>query len=240
MRKQAKNIVHTLLTTAGFRAGAIRKAFMGPYHGLNFHLTPPMAGRLRIFYTGYEPEVQVWLKQNIRPEMTVFIVGAHAGIHVLYVARLLQECGRVYAFEGWKENFAALKANIAVNPTLQSLIFPIAACVSSESGTLLMAEGTSDGKHRVATGSDDDQPQASVEAVALDDFVAEKQVVPDLILMDIEGHELYALNGSTELINAHKPLLLLEHHENWQALQEWLRENDYRVESLGRRHLVGR
>ncbi len=240
MRSQLKNLFHWLLLRGGFRAGRVRSAFWGPYRGLKFHLTPPMAQRLRVFYAGYEPLVQMWLKQHVQPGMIVYVVGAHAGIHVLFIARLLRDQGQVFAFEGWPENYAALQANIAANPNLQPMINPIANCISDQMGTVVMAQGTADGKHHVATTADEDRSQVSVPAMTLDEFVTASQAIPDLIVIDIEGHERAALTGAAHLVATHQPTLLLEHHDNLLELEDWLQAHGYRHEPLGKRHIVAR
>lgn len=238
MKSQIKQALYWLLSQTWLRQGANRRILFGPYRNLYIHLSPPLRQRLRIFFRSYEPEVTRWLRENIQPGMTVYNVGAHAGVHALYVAQLLDGQGRVYAFEGWPENYEALKANFTVNRALNVEMIPVQLCVAAQSGTVMMAVGKADGKQHIAVVEEADS--IPVTATSLDDFVSAHVGDPDLIVMDIEGHELDALHGGRELIERRKPLLLIEHHERIEPLSQWLEAHRYQVEPLGRRHLVAR
>ena len=57
-----------------------------------------------------------------------------------------------------------------------------------------------------------------VKTNTLDVFVKEKNVFPDLIKIDVEGHELSVLKGAEHYISTHYPTLIIEieqrHHNN--------------------------
>jgi FkbM family methyltransferase len=87
-----------------------------------------------------------------------------------------------------------------------------------------MASGTSDGKHHIAEGQAD--ASVEVEAVSLDSFWQSAEC-PHRIVIDIEGHELAALEGAAQLIRRCKPHLILEHHGQAAALEAWLCAQGY-------------
>ena len=169
--------------------------------------------------------------------MTVYALGAHVGIHVLNMARGMRGQGHIIAFEGWPENYDSLVNNIDLNSDLSVTVEAIPACVSDRTGTVKMAHGSSDGKHHIVS-SDNAASTIDVPATTLDEFASGSQRCPDLINIDIEGHELAALKGSQTLIETCQPVLLIEHHDQRQALTDWLEARSYRVENLGRRHFV--
>lgn len=233
-----KRALHRILARFWLREGTVRMVPLGPYRGLTFRLSPPMMSRLGIFYRAYEPAVTAWLRASVEPGMTVCVVGGHVGIHVLYIARLLQRQGQVYAFEGWPENHATLTENIALNERLRSAVTILPHCITRFPGTVQMAAGTSDGKHHIVTG--ENEAVIEVPATSLDAFWRESQACPDVILMDIEGHELDALKGAEAMLATCRPRLILEHHGRAAALVDWLAAGHYRTESLGKRHLVAK
>lgn len=54
-----------------------------------------------------------------------------------------------------------------------------------------------------------------VEAVSLDEYISMKKINKiDLIKIDIEGAELFALRGMKEILNNMKPVLLMEIAQN--------------------------
>jgi FkbM family methyltransferase len=57
-----------------------------------------------------------------------------------------------------------------------------------------------------------------VKTDTLDNFTREKNILPDLIKIDVEGHELSVLKGAENFISEHHPTLIIEieqrHHKN--------------------------
>lgn len=238
MMRTIKRGLHSILAHTLLRQGTVRQVPLGPYRGLKFYMSEPMMSRLGTFYRAYEPDVSAWLSEQIQPGMTVYIVGGHIGIHVLHVARLLQGQGRVIVFEGWPENYAALQRNVELNLQLQVDIALEQQCIAAAPGLIRMAQGSSDGKHHIAAG--DEAQTIEVPATSLDAYWQSTNACPDMILIDIEGFELDALKGGEKLLATCKPVLVLEHHGEDAALTGWLSVHNYRVDTLGRRHLVAR
>ncbi|MBL8117877.1 MAG: FkbM family methyltransferase [Anaerolineae bacterium] len=237
IKRILKNIIYRIIRTFWLRKGTVRTVPVGPYQSIRFELSAIMQRRIEVFFRAYEPNVTAWLEQTIKPGMTVYVVGAHVGIHVLYIARLLQGQGHIYAFEGWPENFALLQRNIALNDHLETGITSVQSVVSEKSGKINMASGGSDGKHHIAAAAQTNHHQIEADGISLNDFHAENDHCASVILMDIEGHELDALKGATVLLQTCHPRLGLEHHEHGDALESWLTANGYTIDSRDKRHI---
>jgi len=238
MRKiTAKTLIQSVLTAVWLREGTVRRSWFGPYRGLKFGLRGAGATRLGVFYRPYEQNVTDWLRAAVKPGMTVYVIGAHVGIHVLYIAKLLQGQGHIDAFEGWPDNFQILQWNISLNPHLGLRIVPLQQCITRQSGTIVMAQGSADGKHHIARSNDRAAKILEVPAISLDDFWAQTGKCPDLILIDIEGYERDALAGGERLFGACSPRLALEHHDRADELLRWLDEHGYAVEAHDTRHI---
>jgi FkbM family methyltransferase len=235
--KPFKKHLHRLLAMTLLRPGRVRRAWFGPYRGIRFALSPAMMTRLGAFYRAYEPDVTDWLSEHIRPGMQVVVVGGHIGIHALYIAQRLRGQGQVIVFEGWPENVVALRQNAALNAPLQPLIEVRPQCIAAVPGEVQMAQGTADGKHHLAASGE--SGHITVEATTLDALWRETQRCPAIVLVDIEGFELDALRGSESLLQTCRPVWVLEHHGRAAELHGWLSARGYRVEPLGRRHLIG-
>ena len=71
--------------------------------------------------------------------------------------------------------------------------------------------------------------------MTLDGFVADRQVVPDLIKIDVEGNELAVLEGARQLLDRARPVLVLE---SWSgsgdrtALYDLLASHGYYLQPL--------
>ncbi|MEM4406503.1 MAG: FkbM family methyltransferase, partial [Candidatus Methanomethylicaceae archaeon] len=79
-----------------------------------------------------------------------------------------------------------------------------------------------------------------VEIVALDDFLANKSIAPNIIKIDVEGYELHVLKGSKDVMLKLKPTIFCEIHKfNWDVYSSsedvfWdlLNEVKYRVTDI--------
>lgn len=153
----------------------------------------------------YEAGTTELFKKEVKQGMNVVDLGAHIGYFTLLAARLVGEKGRVFAFEPAPDNFALLTKNIATNGYKN--VVPIQKAVSNKIGQvklILLDSGThytcySGGKEEFIT----------VESLTLDEFIKEKKLPIDFIKMDIEGGEMAALNGMSNLIKKNKNLKIV-------------------------------
>lgn len=232
-----KKFFKKFIRSVWFKPGSVRKVLIGPYRGLKFRLSPHMNKRMMVFYKRYEKDVMSMLEAWLKPGQTVMVVGAHIGIHALYIAKKVGPSGQVHAFEAWKENYEALKKNQEANQF--SNLYPHNLAVSSEEGTIQMAAGSTDGRHHVSGSGND---TIEVECVSLDHFSQTHQLKPDLLLIDVEGHDLEVLKGASLLIQRRKPVIIVEHHGHEfpgadQEIIEFLKKNLYTVIDFRLRHL---
>lgn len=197
-----------------FKEGTYIKSLFGPYKGIYFFHGPQMKKRTVVYYKAQEKHVAQWLQQYVKPGGQLMIIGAHVGIHVLHAAKLVGKNGLVAAFEPWPENFETLKLNLAKNDFSQ--VRPESIALSDVPGTTQLFQGFTDGTHSLDAewiGN----PQAKsiqVPISTVDIYCQQNNLVPELILIDVEGHDLNVLEGAKGIIQEHKPTLIVEHHED--------------------------
>jgi FkbM family methyltransferase len=158
----------------------------------------------------YEPQEVIYLESIVNSGNTVLDIGANIGYYSLILARKVGENGRVYAFEPEPENFELLKKNVAINH-YQNII-PVNMAISDTNGiSRLYINETNKGDHRLYD-SGNKRSFITVEKIKLDDyFKGQPQTNIDVIKMDIQGSELQALKGMTNLLlNSKKLILVLE------------------------------
>lgn len=136
--------------------------------------------------------------------------GANIGNHSLFFSLILDR--KVLAFEPVKDNYEILKRNIERNKTdHQVLAFPIG--LSSSPGVLKMVVDRSNmGGSRVVT-PDVVEPKnlpnmIGVEVGRIDDLVGAERVA--LLKLDLEGHEVPALQGATRVLANDRPVVVAE------------------------------
>jgi FkbM family methyltransferase len=143
-------------------------------------------------------------------------VGALHGIFSLVFAAMNRE-SKVVAIEPSPIAFAKLLYNVRKNG-LESNIVTHEVALSSTSGRLQMRYQW---EHAVAAPLSEPGGRISVEKIPGDVLCAKLAFKPDVIKIDVEGHELKVINGLIRTIMAIKPLLFLELHPGLIA-----REND--------------
>jgi len=169
----------------------------------------------------YEPYMQEALSRLLRPEMTVYDVGAHAGFHALFCALTARQ---TIAFEPHPGNRTSIERQLSLNPRLNVRLMPYALSDSNGPGALTEPSNSS----MAFVSSDGEIP---VELRTLDSLVAQGLPAPDLIKMDVEGHELSVLRGGADTIRNHNPIILCDRNDENTSKQLWamLAEFNYRV-----------
>lgn len=164
----------------------------------------------------YEPQ-ETWLVREIlQPGMSFVDVGANWGYFTLLAAHLVGVQGRILSLEPDPRMFARLQENIECNRLSQVTALPIAAAATAEKLTLAGYDevGGNFGISRLVSGVLPPTISFQVEAVALDDLLDAQQLeAVDLMKMDIEGAEAFALVGLERSLRLGRiKRLLLELH----------------------------
>jgi FkbM family methyltransferase len=194
-----------------------------------------LKNRMSVFYRPYEPEVTALLQKLIGPGMVVYDIGAHIGVHTLYMAKLLNGRGKVYAFEPWPENYTCLASNLRHNGLLNSTVIPVREAVAASDGVAYLASGSSDGRHHLRV--EGERADVVAASVSLDSFVRNGHPAPAVVKIDVEGMEAGVIEGGQELLLRAKPVLIIEHHKQQEELARLLKRFSYTLEPLGVRHL---
>jgi FkbM family methyltransferase len=172
---------------------------------------------------------QLFLGQSCQ---CVFDVGAFQGDTVARYATLFPTA-EIYAFEPYPPTYQVLADRFRDQPR----IHPINAAVSSRNG-----EATFHVNHQASTNSLLPRPAGgrryypcqgaaresiTVPTVALDEFCAIRQIRrPDVLKMDIQGHEIEAFRGAEQMLNSEQVALIctevtfVPHYENGVLFNE--------------------
>jgi FkbM family methyltransferase len=144
----------------------------------------------------------------LSPGGNALIVGAHIGALAVPLSR---DCRRLFAIEANPRTFRYLTANLLLNECANTTALNLAA--SDRKGTLefLLSRANSGGSKRVPREMDiiytfDDPERVTIEADALDAVIAERHF--DLVVMDIEGSEYFALTGMPEILAGARALIV--------------------------------
>ncbi len=154
----------------------------------------------------YEKETTALFKKIIKPGMVIVDIGAHIGYFTRIFSRLTESTGKVYAFEADPENFALLKNNTKQPKNIA--IFQLA--ISNRAGLIdFFHSELKTGCHSTIP-SPLRQTKITVTASTLDELAQKENINRvDVIKMDIEGGEVAALSGMTNILSVNPNLQLV-------------------------------
>lgn len=193
------------------------------FWGKEMHLALPAS--TDIFLTGskaHESESRLasFLIENLQPKSFFLDVGAHYGFFSLLAAEIAQH-GRVYSFEPSEGAFKILKSNTENLKNVE--IFNLA--VSNNSKRIefyefdnLYAEYNSTQIEQFKEEKwfkEGSVKKKKVDSISLSDFIADKNILPHIIKIDVEGFEDVVIEGLVKYLNSAeiKPLIVLEYLE---------------------------
>ena len=181
---------------------------------------------------GFESQ---YVLKKIKHGWTVLDIGANIGFYTLQFSRKVGSEGRVFAVEPSENNLNLLKINIKKNQINNVEVVPKAISSKSEIAKLYISEGHA-GDHRIYNANNN-RKAVSVETITIDDLAAKEKRV-DLIKMDIQGAEHFALNGMKKtlikypnliIVTEFSPKMLTESGGNPEKFMDFFIEKDFSV-----------
>jgi FkbM family methyltransferase len=166
----------------------------------------------------------------VHPGDRVFDLGAHIGSFTIPLAQKVGPAGRVAAVEAIAETFDVLAANVALNGLSERVCLRRALVAPHARYEKVTVPGNSGATHFVPASEG-----APVEVLSVDALAAQ-MFVPDVVKIDLEGFDAWALTSSA-LIADRRPILYVEivpEHlaragSNVGELDELLRRLGYRL-----------
>jgi FkbM family methyltransferase len=172
----------------------------------------------------WEPAAIKICLDKMRPGGTFLDVGANVGVFSLSVACATTDAS-VHAFEPVPDNFRVLERNVKVN-CLDHRIVLNRLAVGDQCKSMSIAVN---GQLSHITQGKDNQPlpTVTVNAVTLDQYCATNHITDvRLLKCDVEGFELKVLHGAKEVLEDHKPAIMVE------ICKEWTNRYSYSPEDI--------
>lgn len=192
---------------------------ISPLEGLTFAWTVGWT----CFQTGrWEPHVERCIHRLLEPGDAAIDIGANLGYFTAVMAQCVGEKGHVWAFEPVPATFDRLRLSSSLNGFGQ--VTPLAVALGDVNGT---AQITFDphfaGSASLQRDTVGSPSQAHAVAVRrLDDLVASGTVRrPQLIKIDVEGHELAVIRGALQTIAEATPSIIFEFSEPLAQAGAW-------------------
>jgi len=175
------------------------------------------------FMTGkWEAHVERLLNDRIKTGSCVMDIGANLGYFSTVMARCVGNAGHVFSFEPVPLTYRQLCIAREFNHLDQ--ITPLNLALGDANGTAqLHFDASMMGSASMHTHMSAQQPlSANVEIRRLDDLWKLGRVTePDLIKIDVEGHEFATFDGARELLTKARPQIVFEYNRPAAEAAGW-------------------
>ena len=139
----------------------------------------------------------------------LFDVGGNIGVISLILANKMKPGSVIYSFEPAPVSFKYLKDTARVQKG-NARIIPVNNAVSNNDGKLYFTnDGNSCTNHIAA---EQEAGTISVDCITIDSFCAASKVMPQVMKIDIEGAEYWALDGMRQMLKDNNCYVLVEIH----------------------------
>ncbi|MFM7573931.1 MAG: FkbM family methyltransferase [Snowella sp.] len=172
----------------------------------------------------WEPTVQIILRDLCKSGDIVFDVGANFAGLTTVMSRIVGPKGVVCAFEASPRIIDKTQRNLVLSGCNNVQLFHNAVYhTSGKKVKIFLGDHLNDSIYS-EYGEDSSY---EVKTLALDDFIATTQIIPNLVKMDIEGAEFDALKGFVKTLKTAKPHLILETQREDTRCLDFLRDLGY-------------
>jgi FkbM family methyltransferase len=202
-------------------------------------------GRCIYWQSYYGREELIVLDRLLRPDMTFVDIGANNDYFTIYAAKRLPK-GKVLSFEPVPDTFSNLEHNVRLNGFDNVVLFQLGLS-DQQNASIQIYSSTDDNRDGLASvfpGKTRNDPIATIKLERLDAILDTEGISKvDVIKIDIEGGELFALKGAENTLKRDSPDLMIEFNaETYQSagysireLAEYLSAFGYSFYAIGKR-----
>jgi FkbM family methyltransferase len=187
----------------------------------------------------FEPEIIEVAKEYISSDSTVLDIGANFGQMTLIFSEFAGKKGKVFSFEADDFIFSILERNIAIKNTQN--IIPICKAVYNTDNQKMFFP-IPDFTRFASYGSYGLSPQAkegrTVSTITIDSLNITDPI--SFIKVDIQGSDLFALQGAVETINRFRMPIIFEYEDqfqeefntSWQDYVDFIDRINYKIDRV--------
>lgn len=219
------------------RAFARDTSIRNPWTGDELKLNTFIHKGYWFFGKAREEQTMLRFKEIIRPGNTVIEIGGHIGFITQYFAKLVGFDGKVIVFEPGSNNLPYIEANtsrlrhvklerMAVSSKVGEAEF-FEDNITGQNNSLLTQYKGADGVGKTH-GMELVRTKRRVVLTTLADYMLGANLKVDLVKIDIEGHELAALQGAEPVLKLIR-WFMVEVTEDQEAVGGFLQEHGFRL-----------
>lgn len=178
------------------------------FRGADFYVDPVDRSYVPSMVGGYYEKVELDIFNNIAKDAKImFDVGANIGMYSVLAAKSNKSI-RCHAFEPVVENILLLEKNLKLNK-IQKQVTVVKSAVSNKTGfAVIHLSKKLSGTHSLSV--DRGGSSRTIPTVSIDEYCKTNKITPDLVKIDVEGHEASVFNGMMKCLKT-KPTILMEY-----------------------------
>lgn len=181
---------------------------------LGIHRMPVFDRAFLLLYAIYKKHFEagpIERLQDFVPSGSIAIdVGANVGFFSVRFAHWVGESGKVISIEPEDQNYKALTSALKREGLADRVLTLKAVAAAAPGSMFLEINPVHPADHKLSR----DDSGLPVDAVALDGLVQDKKKFrPALVKIDVQGAEMFVLQGATDILQMAGPALFVELHE---------------------------
>ncbi|MEO5690815.1 MAG: FkbM family methyltransferase [Candidatus Saccharimonadales bacterium] len=178
------------------------------FRGSDFYIDPNDRSYVPTMVAGYYEKHELDLFEDIVQRSKVFLdIGANVGMYSVLAVNKNSKV-KCYAFEPVKENSDLLAKNLRANQITDQVTVVKKAVSETEGIATIYLDAKSSGMHSLAI--DHGSIKRRVPTISVDKFCSNEAIVPDLIKIDVEGHEPSVFAGMSKVLG-NQPTIFMEY-----------------------------
>jgi FkbM family methyltransferase len=139
---------------------------------------------------------------------TLYDVGANTGWYSMLASHISKDA-HVHAFEPLDEHCKVLNESISLNMIMNQITIHKYALSNFDGESTIRLAGS--GSSLESSFLKSDRGTRIIKAATLDDYIEKHKLqAPDFIKIDVEGHEFNVLQGASNTLQTHTPILFIE------------------------------
>jgi len=181
------------------------------FNGLYMLVTPSEHIQQQLFWYGYyEKPISLLMEKVTKAHSIVLDIGAHIGYFTLVAAKIAKN-GRVYAFEPVAKVFQRLQKNIAENNLSNAITVHAAVGEAGNDSLIYISNEDNMGMSSLRPPENFSGFTQPITVMSIDEWIKKTGIDKvDVIKLDVEGSELFALQGMKQTLTNLKPVMIVE------------------------------
>jgi FkbM family methyltransferase len=164
-------------------------------------------------FDNYETAEMGILRQLVHENDTVLDIGANVGLYTMTLCKTVPQV-EVHAFEPVPDTYRSLRAHLELNGITNAYAHNFGFSNEAKRPMFFLPRDSGNASAADLSGEEDIR-RVEVELRTVDDFVLSERLRVAVVKCDVEGGELYVLQGARTTLLRDRPVVLTEMLRKW-------------------------